>query len=109
MPAHSKYGLGVLDGDDEVLAVGSQDFEEFVWIAGELLVDQRLTGLIKDADVHAACMEIDSAVVTVLLGVESHRGLLSLRPTQPTAGWERRGPQTVSRACSGQPAAPSAR
>jgi hypothetical protein len=47
-------------------------------------VDQRLTGLIKDADVHAACMEIDSAVVTVLLGVESHRGLLSLSVQNPS-------------------------
>jgi hypothetical protein len=90
-----------LDGDDEVLAVGSQGFEEFVWIAGELLVDQRLTGLIKDADVHAACMEINSAVVTVLLGVESHRGLLSLRPTP---AYRRLGKEGASNSIQAAPA-----
>ncbi|HEX7186132.1 MAG TPA: hypothetical protein VF756_30175, partial [Thermoanaerobaculia bacterium] len=42
----------------------------------------------------AAGVQVDSAVIPVLLGVESHRGLLSWFPTQkPTVVVGRRGPQ----------------
>lgn len=66
-----------LDGNDQVLAVGFEDPEELVAVAGELLVHQSLAGSVKNADVEAAGVEVDAAVVTMLLGVQSHRGLLS--------------------------------
>src|SRR5215218_7352189 len=92
-----------LDGDDEVFAVRSQGPKELVSVTVELLMDQGLTGLIKNADVHVASMEVNPAVVTVLLGVESHRGLLSLS-SSPRA-YRRlggRGPQLVSWASTGR-------
>jgi hypothetical protein len=39
-------------------------------------VQQDLAGLVEDAEVHGASMEVDAAIVLVLLGVESHKGLL---------------------------------
>jgi hypothetical protein len=39
-------------------------------------MDLDVSGLVEDTDVEGAGVEIDSTVVPVLLGVESHRGLL---------------------------------
>ena len=39
-------------------------------------MQQDLSGLVQDAEVHGAGVEVDAAVVLVLLGVESHKGLL---------------------------------
>jgi hypothetical protein len=42
-------------------------------------VPQRFTGLVEDAHVHRAGVEIDAPVIGVLCGVESHGGLLLVR------------------------------
>ena len=61
---------------------------KLVPVTVELPVDQLLTCLVEDAEVEATGVKVDSAVVLVLLGVESHRGLLGERvfhsPHQPT-------------------------
>ena len=44
--------------------------------ARKVFVQQDLAGLIEDTEVHGTRMEVDAAVVFVLPGVESHRGLL---------------------------------
>jgi hypothetical protein len=78
-----------LDGDDEVPAVGLEGLEELVGVAGELLVDERAAIFVKNADIHGAGVEVNSAVMSMLLGVESHRGLLS-RLSKPPAYRSRR-------------------
>lgn len=85
-----------LDSDSQVLAVGFEGPEELVSVAVELPVDEGFAFLVEDAEIQAPSVEVDAAVVTMLLGIESHGGLLSDRPTKPTAvaGW--RGPQPVS-------------
>ena len=39
-------------------------------------VQEHLARLVEDAQVHGACVQVDAAGVSVLLGVESHKGLL---------------------------------
>jgi hypothetical protein len=46
-------------------------------------VQKYLTGLAEDAEVHGASMEVDAAIMRVLLGVESHRGLLVVGFAEP--------------------------
>jgi hypothetical protein len=48
-------------------------------------VQQDCSSLVEDAEVHGASMEIDAAVVSVVLGVESHKGLLGLMVHEPRA------------------------
>lgn len=47
-------------------------------IGGVVLVQDRLAALVEDAEVHASGVQIDAAVESVLLLVESHRGLLAM-------------------------------
>ena len=73
----------------------------------QLAVDEDFADLIEDAEVEATGVQVDPAVVLVLLGVESHRGLLSrgswIRPQQPTAWVGRKGASNqYPRACSGR-------
>src|SRR6185369_8097339 len=83
-----------LDGDGEVPLVGLEDLEELITITSELSMEEGLAGLVEDADVETPRMQVDSAVMLVLLGVESHRGLLGQRvypPRQPTVWVGRKG------------------
>src|SRR5918999_1350741 len=83
-----------LDGNAQILSVRPEGFDELVAVAGELAVDEGLAGLIEDAEVQAAGVQVNAAVVLVLLGVESHRGLLSRGlwiAQQPTAWVGREG------------------
>jgi hypothetical protein len=50
--------------------------DECLRIGAEALVDLDVSGLVKDTDVEGSGVEINAAVVEVLLGIESHRGLL---------------------------------
>jgi hypothetical protein len=76
------------DSDDQVFAVGPESAQELLTIAGELLVDEDIAGLIEDAQIEAAGVEVDAAVVNMLFPVESHRGLLSwFRSTNSLPRW----------------------
>ena len=90
-------GEDALDADDEVVAEGSDGGEERFRCGREVPVEHRLSGLVEDADVQRAGVEIDSAVLSVLRGVESHRGLLLSRTggqdRHVIAAMPRRGPQ----------------
>jgi hypothetical protein len=70
-----------LDCDDQILAVGLERSQELLAVAVELSVEESFAGLIEDTEVEATRVEVDTAVVPMLLGVESHGGLLSHRPT----------------------------
>jgi hypothetical protein len=76
------------DGDRQVLSLGSESLQQPFSVAGQLPVHQGLALLVQDADIEAAGVEVDTAVMKMLSGVESHRGLLSwsLHRTANTAG-----------------------
>jgi len=65
-------------------AVGSQGVQQLLSVAGQLPVHQGFAFLVQDTDIEAASVEVDTTVVNMLSGVESHRGLLSWS-SQPTA------------------------
>jgi hypothetical protein len=95
------------DGNAQILPVRPEGFDQLGAVAGELAVDEDLADLIEDAEVEAASVQINPTVVLVLLGVESHRGLLSrgswIRPQQPTAWVGREGASNqYPRRCSGR-------
>ena len=69
-------GEHALDGNDEFFVVRGDSFEKRLRRGPEVLVQPDLAGLVEDADVHRAGVEVDAAVVPVLLGVEAHDGLL---------------------------------
>jgi len=69
-------GEHALDGHHEILAVRSHELKECLRVGSEVLVDLDVSGLIENTDVEGSGVEIDAAVVEVLLGIESHRGLL---------------------------------
>lgn len=65
-------GEDALDGDDEVLTVGGDHLEESLRPGLYVAVDEDFAGLVQDADVHGSGVQVDAAVVAVLLGVKSH-------------------------------------
>jgi hypothetical protein len=72
-PVPGEHALG---GHHEILAVRSDELEECLRVGAEVLVDLDVSGLIENTDVEGSGVKIDAAVVEVLLGIESHRGLL---------------------------------
>jgi hypothetical protein len=62
-------GEDALAGDHEVVAVGRHGLEERLWLRGQVLVHEHLTGAVEDADVHRPRVQIHPAVVSVLSGV----------------------------------------
>ena len=65
----------------------------------DLPVDGGLAGLVEDADIHAAAMQVDPAVVVVLLCVESH--------TRPPFEVGFVVPNSIPRGCAGRGASTS--
>src|SRR6185436_19082586 len=65
-------GEDALDADDDVVAVRRDGAQQRLGAGGHVLVEHDVTAGVEDADVHDACMQIDSAVILVLLCVESH-------------------------------------
>jgi hypothetical protein len=65
------------DGDRQVFSVGGESLQQLFSVTGQLPVCESLALLVQDADVEAAGVEVDTAVIKMLSGVESHRGLLS--------------------------------
>jgi len=71
-------GEHAFDGDDETVAIRSDGIEEGAGLSGKLAVQERLTGVIEDAQVHGPCVQIDAAVESVRLDVKAHHGLLAM-------------------------------
>jgi hypothetical protein len=67
-------GEHALDTHGDVVTIRSDDFEEGLGVGGDVLVDELVAGLVNDADIHRPGMQIDAAVESVLLAVESHHG-----------------------------------
>src|SRR5262249_571313 len=72
-PVPGEHALG---RDDESVAKGGDGFAKGVGIGGEVFVQQDGAGAIDDAQVHCSGMQIDAAIESVLLLVETHPLLL---------------------------------
>jgi len=55
-------GEHALDGDHEVIPVGGDGFEERLRVRPDAAVEQYLAGLVQDAEVEGACVQVDAAV-----------------------------------------------
>jgi hypothetical protein len=81
-------GEHALSRDDEIVAVRGDNLEERLRRRFHVAVHQYLAGGVENADVHGLHVEIDSAIVTVLPVVESHRSsscaVCALAQRQPT-------------------------
>jgi len=60
------------DTDNDIIDVGEHQLEEQFRISFDVLVELGFAFLIYDADVHFAGMQIDTAIVFVLLIIKSH-------------------------------------
>ncbi len=70
-------GEDALDGDSEILAVGFDRPQEGLWRGGHVAMEDHSPCCVEDAEVHCLGMKVDTAVVSVLFGVESHGSLLN--------------------------------
>ncbi len=75
-PVPGQHAFG---SHDDLIAVGGDGLEKRLWGGLHVTVPQRFTGLVEDAHVHRAGVEIDATVIGVRCGVESHGGLLRVR------------------------------
>jgi hypothetical protein len=64
------------DTDNDIIDVGKHQFEEQFRIGFYVLVDLGFAFLVDDTDIHFSSVQIDTAIVLVLLFVKSH-GLAS--------------------------------
>src|SRR4029450_13195591 len=65
-------GEHAFDRDDQTLTVGSNSREEWFRSGFHITVQQGLTIVAQDADVHGTRMQVDTAVKLVWVGGESH-------------------------------------
>jgi hypothetical protein len=66
-------GEDALDADDQVLPVGCDRAEEGPRVTADVLIEEDLAGLVEDAEIHGAGVQVNPTVVFVLAGVGSHR------------------------------------
>ena len=75
-PVPAKY---TLDTDDDIVQIGENQLKEHFRVGFDIRVHDYFSLVIEDAHLHCARMQIDPAIVFVLLFVEFHRfSLLSL-------------------------------
>ncbi len=61
-----------LHGHDNVFSIGFDGLEECLWRGFPVPMQGCFTFLIQDTNVHGSGMKVDSAIILVLFGVESH-------------------------------------
>jgi hypothetical protein len=61
------------DAGDLVFPIVFDQLEQLLWRGPDIFVKIHLSGIIEDTDLEGACMQVNSAGMTVLLGIESHR------------------------------------
>ena len=66
-------GEEAFDADDDIAAKWLDGGEELIRMGFEVLFETDFAGLIENAEKHGAGMEINTAIKSVLFGVESHR------------------------------------
>jgi hypothetical protein len=101
-------GEEAFNGHDPTVTIGCHGPEKGVGSGLHVAVQHDFTIVAQDADVHAAGMQIDTAVKWVWMGVESHEvsSFVVNRVFPPPAyhwGMLRGRPHTLSKARSGRP------
>ena len=88
-------GEEAFNADDDVLAEGTDRLEKGIGIGLHVAMKNDRAGLIENAEIHGSAVKINSAVVRMLLRIESHRGLLlSCRPSGTTYTFRMVAPST---------------
>ena len=79
-------GEDAFDADDQIVPVGRDGLEKWLWAGWHIPVHQNLAILVQDTEVHGAGVQVDATVKLVLFGVESHEVSSSLmRDCLPSA------------------------
>jgi hypothetical protein len=65
-------GEDTFDTDDDIPAIGGDGLEQRFWGGWHVTVNENFPGLVQDAKVHGAGVQVDATVKLVLLGVKSH-------------------------------------
>lgn len=65
-------GEDTFHADDDIFPVGGDNCQQRFWRRGQVALHHDTTGLIQNAHIHGTCVQIDAAVILVLLGVEFH-------------------------------------
>jgi hypothetical protein len=65
-------GEDAFNTDDQIFPVGRNGLEERFWGGVHIPVEQNLSVLVQDAEIHGARMQVDATIKLVLFGVESH-------------------------------------
>ena len=65
-------GKNALHGDGDVRQEGFDSALQEFGVDGHVFVKQRLAVGVENADVHGFCVQVDAAIVRMLLGVVSH-------------------------------------
>ena len=71
-------GEHAFDGDDEPIAIRRDSIDKGAGLGRILTVKKRLASLVEDAEIHCSGVQIDAAVESVLLSIETHHGLLAM-------------------------------
>ena len=78
MPSSAQRSASQVPGEDafnrhhQPVAIGGNGLEKGVWSGFHVAVQQDIPLLVHDTDIHAAGMQVDTAVKLVRLGVEAH-------------------------------------
>jgi hypothetical protein len=91
-------GEDALDGDGDVVTVRGDSVEEGFWLSGDVSMENDLSVVVEDAEVHGSGVEIDATVIVMFSCVESHEvsslmmgpGLRAQSGYHPVVRW---GPQ----------------
>jgi len=59
-------------GDTDIRAVGLDDLEEYLGRGFHVTMHEGFPGLVQNTDIHGSGVKVDSAIILVLFGVESH-------------------------------------
>ena len=62
-------GEHAFDANDQVIAIISNQFEKCIWRCLNIFVNTDLSGIIKNTDVQGTGMQVNSASITMLLGI----------------------------------------
>jgi hypothetical protein len=66
-------GEHAFDADNQVISIIGNHLEQGLWRGFDIFVNGHLPGIIEDTHVQGARMQVNSAGITVLLGIESRR------------------------------------
>jgi hypothetical protein len=66
-------GEHAFDSDHDVLTEGSNGTEKSFRVCVDVLMNPDIATGIEDADKHIFCMQVDTTIKLVLLGVKSHK------------------------------------